>query len=348
MNIKDTINNVFAKMPFKGFAEKIPDEKRAKVPMLDKLIPLANQIVCGIAVVLVIIIIAAASGGGPKSLAKQTYKLTQQSYSAGSNPSKVAALFKKLEKIQAKVGKLSNEKQLIYLAEVGRLMGNSVGDLPDIAGIDLSDLSSAPASGTANKQADFTFQLTADGKGVIITGLSGNPKTVNIPSKFEGVPVVEIGYNAFQLRPGLSSITIPNTVTKISSGAFRGTGITKIVIPDSVTEFEWQLFSGCKMLTELKLSDNISKLYYLGDTFKKVNFPKNLKEIAYNAFLGCEELTDLVIPDTITKLTFFRFDDNNNDVPLSEVEIPSTFKGCQKLSIKTRQRLKQLGYNGEF
>jgi len=50
----------------------------------------------------------------------------------------------------------------------------------------------------------------------------------------------------------------------------------------------------------------------------------------------------------ITKLTFFRFDANDNDVPLSEVEIPYTFKGCQKLSIKTRQKLQQLGYNGEF
>jgi len=38
MNIKDTlnnVNNVFAKLPFKGFAEKIPAEKRAKVPVLE-------------------------------------------------------------------------------------------------------------------------------------------------------------------------------------------------------------------------------------------------------------------------------------------------------------------------
>jgi len=354
MNVKETINNVFAKMPFKGFAEKIPAEKRAKVPMLDKLIPWANQIICGLALILVIIIIAAASGGGPKSLAKQTYKLTQQSYSAGSNPSKVAALFKKLEKIQAKVEKLSNEKQLVYLAEVGRLMGNSVGDLPDIAGIDLSDLSSAPVSGTANKQADFTFQLTENGKGVIITGLSGNPKTVNIPSKFEGVPVVEIGNYAFEDHPGITSITIPNTVTKIGYFAFSGTGITKIVIPDSVAEMGESVFGGCKRLTEIKLSDNISFLDGWGstDALKKVNLPKNLKKIDYLLFYDCKELTDLIIPDTITKLIFGttleKVGDKYVNVPFKEVEIPSTFEGCQKLSIKTRQRLKQLGYNGEF
>jgi hypothetical protein len=229
-------------------------------------------------------------------------------------------------------------------------MGNSVGDLPDIAGIDLSDLSSAPASGTANKQADFTFQLTENGKGVIITGLSGNPKTVNIPSKFEGVPVVEIGNNAFEDHFGITSITIPNTVTKIGSSAFSRTGITKIVIPDSVTEMGSFLLNGCKMLTEVKLSDNISKLNILGASrwpsgVKKINLPKNLIEISSVAFIGFPEITDLVIPDTITKLTFISY---YQDEPLEEGEIPETFKGCQKLSIKTRQRLKQLGYNGEF
>ena len=351
MNIKETINNVFAKMPFKGYAEKIPAEKRATVPMLDKLIPWANQIVCGIAVVLVIIIIAASSGGSPKALAKQTYKLTQQAYSAASNPSKAAALFKQLEKLQAKVEKLSDDKQLVYMMEVARLMGSDFGDLPDIGGIDLSF-----ASGTANKQADFTFQLTDDGKGVIITGVSGNPRTVNIPSKFEGIPVVEIDYLAFADHIGITSITIPNTVTKIGRYAFSGTGITKIVIPDSVTEIGLSPFDECILLTEIKLSDNISRLYLLGggESIKKVNLPKKLKEIYGPLFWNYDELTDLIIPDTITNLTFYKFVKANDDytqfeyTPYNKDEIQTTFRGGQKLPIKTRQRLQQLGYTGEF
>lgn len=140
MNIKDTINNVnkvFVKLPFKGFAEKIPAEKRAKVPVLEKLIPWANQIVCGLAVVMIIIIIAAASGGGgPKALAREAYKLAQQSKSVGSNPAKAAALLRKGEKLQAKVEKLPGDKQQIYLAEVSRLFGGNAVNLP---GVDFSD-----------------------------------------------------------------------------------------------------------------------------------------------------------------------------------------------------------------
>lgn len=337
----------FDKLPFKGMMEKIPAEKRAKAPILDKLIPWANQIVCGLAVILIIIIIVAASGGGPKSLAKETYKLYKQTSSVGTNPVKAAAVLIKMEKLTSKVEKLSGDKQAVYYAELTRLMGGNLGDI-DLPGIDLS---SPPASGTASKQADFTFQLTKDGTGVIITGVSGNPKEVKIPAKFEGVPVVEIGDEAFRGRTGITSITIPNSVTKIGDLTFAQSGINKIVIPDSVTEIGVSAFLLCKMLTEIKLPDNISQLHKVaggGGSLKKINLPKNLKEISLVGFTGCDELTDLVIPDTITKLTFFTYDSKGNVVPLREDTIPVTFRDCQKLPIKTRQKLQQLGYTGEF
>jgi len=65
MSTKEKINDFFTKLPFKGLAEKIPAETRAKVPMLDKAILFANQIVCGLALVLLITIIA--NSGGKKS-----------------------------------------------------------------------------------------------------------------------------------------------------------------------------------------------------------------------------------------------------------------------------------------
>jgi len=347
MSVKEKANTFFDKLPFKGMAEKIPAEKRTKTPILDKLIPWANQIVCGLVVVLVIIIIIIASSGGPKTLAKETYKLSKQALNVGTNATKAASLLMKTEKIASKVAKLSGDKQAVYYAELTRLMGGKVGDI-DIPGIDLS---SAPASGTASKEADFTFQLTKDGAGVIITGVSGNPREVKIPSKFEGVPVVEIGDEAFNGRSGITSITIPNSVTKIGDLVFVGTGITKIVIPDSVTEIGVSAFLLVKMLTEIKLPDNISRLHKVaggGGNLKKINLPKNLTEISFVGFTGCEELTDLIIPDTITKLTFFTYDSRGNVVPLKEDNIPVTFRGCQKLPIKTRQKLQQLGYTGEF
>lgn len=165
------------KLPFKNMAEKIPAEKRAKFPILEKIIPWANQIVSALALVLVIIIIAAASGGGgPKALAKQTYKITQQALNAASNPVKAALYANKALKLQEKVYKLSEKNQLVYMEELFRLAGSDAASL----GLDVNAPASAPASGTASKQEDLTFKLNEDNNGIIITGVSGNPKTVNL------------------------------------------------------------------------------------------------------------------------------------------------------------------------
>jgi hypothetical protein len=62
--LKEEAAGFFVKLPFRALAEKIPAGTRAKFPLLDKAIPFANQIVCGLAVVLVVIVIAGSGGGG--------------------------------------------------------------------------------------------------------------------------------------------------------------------------------------------------------------------------------------------------------------------------------------------
>lgn len=54
MNIKEKANNILAKLPFTALAEKIPAATRAKVPVLNKAIPLANHIACALVFVLVV------------------------------------------------------------------------------------------------------------------------------------------------------------------------------------------------------------------------------------------------------------------------------------------------------
>jgi hypothetical protein len=128
---KEKVNAGINKLPFRKLAEeKIPAGARAKVPLLDKAIPFANLIVCGLAVVLVVIIIAAAGGGNsPKKLAKETYNLTQQALKVGTDFQKAASLAQKSAKLQVKVAKLSEKKMAIYLAEVARLTSGLASDI---------------------------------------------------------------------------------------------------------------------------------------------------------------------------------------------------------------------------
>ena len=78
-----------------------------------------------------------------------------------------------------------------------------------------------------------------------------------IPSSLKTVTITggrTIDNNAFLDCTGLTDIIIPNSVTSIGNSAFSGcTGLTNIVIPDSVTSIGSNAFIGCDSLTSITL-----------------------------------------------------------------------------------------------
>ena len=51
-------------------------------------------------------------------------------------------------------------------------------------------------------------------------GATSTTGAITIPSKFGGYPVTSVGKHAFYNCSGLTSVTIPNSVTSIGSSAF--------------------------------------------------------------------------------------------------------------------------------
>ena len=71
--------------------------------------------------------------------------------------------------------------------------------------------------------------------------------SLTIPSS-----VTEIGWVAFRGCSGLTSFTIPSSVTSISDYAFKDcSGLTSFTIPSSVTSISDRAFSGCSGLTSI-------------------------------------------------------------------------------------------------
>ena len=116
-----------------------------------------------------------------------------------------------------------------------------------------------------------------------------------------------IANNAFSNCTGLTSITIPDSVTSIGGYAFSGcTGLTSITIPDSVTSIDYDAFSGCTGLTNVTIGNSVTR-------------------IGYSAFYGCTSLTSITIPDSVTSIGNSAF---YGCTGLKEVHISSVEKWC--------------------
>jgi hypothetical protein len=170
---------------------------------------------------------------------------------------------------------------------------------------------------------DFSFDLTEDGAGVVITGYSGKGGKVVIPAAIEDVPVVEIGRRAFLDNYDITELVVPDSMITIGEAAFAGMGsLTAVTLPDGLKEIPKDLFY-------THWSD-IGR--HLCEKLTTVNLSAGLESVGGNAFCNAGELVNVSIPDSLTSVEF------DGDV----------FYGCGKLPIKTRQRLKELGYTGSF
>ena len=103
-------------------------------------------------------------------------------------------------------------------------------------------------------QAQFNY--ITNGDSITITGYTGPGGAVVIPASTNGYPVTTIGDFAF-IFSGLSSVTIPDSVTLIGELAFYNcTNLSFVDIPDSVTGMGIGAFGNCASLTSASFDGN--------------------------------------------------------------------------------------------
>ncbi len=165
-----------------------------------------------------------------------------------------------------------------------------------------------------SKAADFEYKI--DGDKAIIVGYKSSSSITIVPSYIAGYPVTALGENAFSASEAIQHIELPDSVTVIGErafagctnlkkinpientqnnvainlsgiesigiGAFAGSGIMSIALPESITEVPAELFAGCKRLVSVNLN--------------------NAEVIGNDAFYGCTALLTFELSDKITSV----------------------------------------------
>ena len=183
---------------------------------------------------------------------------------------------------------------------------------------------------TTDKSASVTYyeytQSTYTGDIIIPETITYDETTYSVTS---------IGEYAFYGCSGLTSVTIPNSVTSIGNLAFVLSGLTSVTIPNSITSIGLNAFRDCSALTSMTF--NAEKCSEM--------------DSRYSVFLGCTNLTSLTIGDKVAiipELAFSecsglsslvvnknngKYDSRDNCNAIIETSTNELIKGCKSTII---------------
>lgn len=148
----------------------------------------------------------------------------------------------------------------------------------------------------------------------------GQKLTTTIQSVVIEQGVTSVGYWAFANCTNLKTISLPDGITVIEANAFDKSGLTSIVLPNSVTEVQESAFNDCKQLASCDLG-------------------RGIKHIGKNCFWDCTALKSLKWSDcleTIGRGCFISWGSGSSSdvgkIPLQDTLVfPATFRSMDEI-----------------
>lgn len=156
-----------------------------------------------------------------------------------------------------------------------------------------------------------------------------------------------VANNVFRGCEKLTSITVPQGVTRIPNNTFNGANFLKNVdLPDGLIEIGGSAFEGCSAITTLALPESLEKIgeYAFKDCtyLESALLPDTVTTIGRNAYENCQSLVAFKYPKGLSKIstgTFYAGDVFRGCKVLDHITIPegvttipaNTFRGANYL-----------------
>ena len=225
-------------------------------------------------------------------------------------------------------------KKVVSLLLAGGMVVSMAGQLPQ------SIIPSYYVSAEQGETDGFAYQTLADGT-LRLTGYTGETSEVTVPSQIGGVSVTVIGEGLFKANRTMTSVIIPEGITKIENSAFENCLLTSVKLPTTLTKLGANAFYNCAKLETAGLPRTVTTI---GErAFHGTKWIETLKKTANMAVVNDRliEVSDttterLAVPSTVKIIGEGAFYNNSR---LNEITLPATteaicadaFKNCTAL-----------------
>ena len=150
------------------------------------------------------------------------------------------------------------------------------------------------------------------------------------------------GASLYQSSSKITKLTIPSGATVISDYAFYNAGgITSVSVPDTVTRIGSHAFDSCESIAGITLSNSVTQIgdyaFYFCSGLTSLTVPGSVKTVGFNAFNSCTALTSVVLEDGVQEIGQYAF---SGCTKLTSATIPGSvrmvgayaFSGCTSLA----------------
>ena len=181
---------------------------------------------------------------------------------------------------------------------------NSVTSIGESAFYACTSLSSITIGNSVTSIGDFAFgdcialtavHYTGDMAGwcgITFDGYGSNP--------------LQYAHNLYIDNTLVSELVIPESITEIKDNTFRGSSVTQVTIPNSVTSIGSYAFEMCSGLTSVTIGNSVTNIsdyaFCKCRGLTSITIPNSVTSIGEYAFAGCSGLTELLIPGSVTSI----------------------------------------------